>query len=66
MSIERQYLIFRWERRITLTCGRGSKPEALEYEPGVKSLDRDIRLVEMRPEIVNNFTGSVASNKNRT
>lgn len=29
-------------------------------------MNRDIRLVEMRPEIVNNFIGYVASDKNRT
>jgi len=53
VSIARHYPIFRWERRKPRTCGRGSNAETLEYEPGVMSLNRDIRLVEMRPEIVN-------------
>ena len=66
VSISRHYPIFPWERRKLRTCGLGSNPEALEYEPGAKSLYRDVRLVEMRPEIVNSFIGYVTANKNRT
>jgi len=66
VSIARHYPFFHWGERKPRTCDRGSNPEALEYEPGVKSPNRDIRLVEMIPEIANSSIGYVASKKNRT